>query len=92
MASTNEEVARLPREYAELLGLTGGDMFRVRSYEKAARDAGVRFAIDSDAHSVPNLGNMPYGAGAGRRGWLTADDVINTWPLGRLREFLNKNR
>jgi DNA polymerase (family 10) len=59
---------------------------------KAAKDAGVRFAIDSDAHSVPNLGNMPYGAGAGRRGWLTADDVINTWPLGRLREFLNKNR
>ena len=37
MASTNEEVAALLREYAELLGLTGGDPFRVRNYEKAAK-------------------------------------------------------
>jgi DNA polymerase (family X) len=59
---------------------------------RAARDAGVKFAIDSDAHSVPNLGNMPYGIGAAQRGWLTADDVINTWPLDRLRTFLHKGR
>ena len=59
---------------------------------KAARDAGVKFAIDSDAHSVPNLGNMPYGAGAAQRGWLTPDDVINTWPLDKLSSFLGKNR
>ena len=47
---------------------------------RAARDAGVVFAIDSDAHSVGDLGNMPYGVGTAQRGWLTADDVINTWP------------
>ena len=59
---------------------------------RAARDAGVRFAIDSDAHSVSDLGNMPYGAGTAQRGWLTPDDVINTWPLDRLRAFLRKDR
>ena len=59
---------------------------------RAARDAGVRFAIDSDAHSVSDLGNMPYGAGTAQRGWLTPDDVINTWPLDRLRTFLHKDR
>jgi DNA polymerase (family X) len=37
MASVNTEVAVLLREYAELLVLTGGDQFRVRSYEKAAK-------------------------------------------------------
>ena len=57
---------------------------------RAARDAGVVFAIDSDAHSVGDLGNMPYGVGTAQRGWLTADDVINTWPLDRLRAFLRK--
>ena len=41
MASTNEEVAALLREYAELLVLTGGDLFRVRSYEKAAKAVGA---------------------------------------------------
>jgi DNA polymerase (family X) len=59
---------------------------------RAARDAGVKFAIDSDAHSVSDLGNMPYGIGTAQRGWLTADDVINTWPLDRLRAFLAKGR
>ena len=59
---------------------------------RAARDAGVVFAIDSDAHSVGDLGNMPYGVGTAQRGWLTADDVINTWPLDRLRAFLAKGR
>ena len=59
---------------------------------RAARDAGVTFAIDSDAHSVSDLGNMPYGVGTAQRGWLTPDDVINTWPLDRLRAFLRKDR
>jgi DNA polymerase (family X) len=57
---------------------------------RAARDAGVKFAVDSDAHSVSDLGNMPYGVGTAQRGWLTPDDVINTWPLDRLRAFLRK--
>src|SRR6476619_127358 len=59
---------------------------------RAARDAGVKFAIDSDAHSVSDLGNMPYGVGTAQRGWLTPDDVITTWPLDRLRGFLRKGR
>ena len=57
---------------------------------RAARDAGVVFAIDSDAHSVADLGNLPYGVGTAQRGWLTPDDVINAWPLDRLRAFLRK--
>jgi DNA polymerase (family 10) len=57
---------------------------------RAARDAGVKFAIDTDAHSVHDLGNMPYGVGTVRRGWLTPDDVINCWPLEKLLDFLRK--
>jgi DNA polymerase (family 10) len=55
---------------------------------RAAKEAGVKFAVDSDAHSVPDLGNMRYGIGTAQRGWLTPDDVINTWPLPRLLEFV----
>jgi DNA polymerase (family 10) len=54
---------------------------------RAALDARVKFAIDSDAHSIGDLGNMPYGVGTAQRGWLTPDDVINTWPLDKLRAF-----
>jgi DNA polymerase (family 10) len=58
---------------------------------RAARDAGVKFAIDSDAHSAGHLANMIYGAGTAQRGWLTPDDVITTWPLDRLTQFLAKD-
>jgi DNA polymerase (family 10) len=57
---------------------------------RAARDAGVKFSIDSDAHSVGHLANMIYGAATAQRGWLTPDDVITTWPLARLTSFLAK--
>jgi DNA polymerase (family 10) len=58
---------------------------------RAAKDAGVKFAIDSDAHSTEHLGYLRYGVGTARRGWLTPDDVINTWPLHRLREFIGSS-
>jgi DNA polymerase (family X) len=57
-----------------------------------ARRHGVRFAVNSDAHAVPHLANMRYGIGTAQRGWLTPDDVINTWPERRLRGFLRRGR
>ena len=59
---------------------------------RRAKEAGVRFAVNSDAHSTVQLGYPRYGVGVAQRGWLTADDVINTWPLDRLRVFLRKGR
>jgi DNA polymerase (family 10) len=55
-----------------------------------AKQHGVKFAVDTDAHSVLHLAHLRYGVGTAQRGWLTPDDVINTWPLRRLRRFLAK--
>lgn len=57
---------------------------------KAARDAGVKFAIDTDSHAVGALAYLRYGVGQAQRGWLSAGDVINAWPLPRLQQFLAK--
>jgi DNA polymerase (family 10) len=54
-----------------------------------ARGHGVRFAVNTDSHSTVHLNHLRYGIGTAQRGWLTADDVINTWPLRRLREFVS---
>jgi DNA polymerase (family X) len=59
---------------------------------RAARDTGVKFAIDSDAHSLRDLDYLQYGVATAQRGWLTAEDVITTWPLARLTGFLRKGR
>ncbi len=58
----------------------------------AARQAGVRFAIDTDAHSLVDLTNLRFGIAAARFGGLTTADVINAWPLGELTDFLRKGR
>jgi DNA polymerase (family X) len=55
-----------------------------------ARRHGVRFSIDTDSHAVGHLDAMRYGVGVAQRGWLTKDDVINAWPLSKLRRFLRK--
>jgi len=53
-----------------------------------ARLAGVKFAISTDAHAVPHLGYLRFGVATGQRGWAEKADVINTYPLARLRRFL----
>jgi DNA polymerase (family 10) len=57
---------------------------------RRARAAGVRFSIDSDAHSTVQLDRPRYGVGTAQRAWLGPEDVINTWPWQRLRRFLTK--
>ena len=57
-----------------------------------ARERGVRFAIDTDSHATGHLANMRFGVGTAQRGWVEKAEVINTWPLSRLRKFLAKGR
>lgn len=57
---------------------------------RLAHHHGVRFSVDSDAHAVPHLANQRFGVGIAQRAWLTADDVINAWPLERLLTFLGR--
>jgi DNA polymerase (family 10) len=45
---------------------------------RMARDAGVKIAISTDAHSTGGLGNMRFGVDQARRGWLEAADVLNS--------------
>jgi DNA polymerase (family X) len=59
---------------------------------RLARRHGAAFSIDSDAHAVGHLDVMRYGIGTAQRGWLSPDEVINTWPLDRLTAFLNAKR
>ncbi|HEY3263863.1 MAG TPA: DNA polymerase/3'-5' exonuclease PolX [Actinomycetota bacterium] len=56
-----------------------------------AKRHGVRFAVDTDAHAAIHLSHMRFGVATAQRGWLTKDEVINAWPLARLRRFLRKD-
>jgi DNA polymerase (family 10) len=56
-----------------------------------AREAGVKFAVDTDSHAAGHLSLMRFGVGTAQRGWAGPDDIINAWPLARLKRFLRKD-
>ena len=59
-------------------------------YCKRAKEMGVKVAVSTDAHSVAELEYMRFGLGQARRGWLEADDVINTRTWGELKKLFQR--
>lgn len=57
---------------------------------KEGKRFGVRFAINTDAHSTNHLENIFYGVITARRGWLEAKDIINTYELKDLLEVIRR--
>ena len=55
-------------------------------YVRQAKAAGVRLAVNTDAHGIPQLSHRRTGLNVARRGWLTKAEVINTYTLEELRE------
>ena len=58
-------------------------------HARAAKEAGLKLVINTDAHEIRAQGYLELGVGQARRGWLTKDDVVNTrtWPqIEKLRK------
>ena len=52
----------------------------------AAKHAGVKLVVDSDAHHPSHFAHLALGINQARRGWLEAGDVLNTRPRAKLRQ------
>jgi DNA polymerase (family 10) len=57
---------------------------------RLAKETGVKVAISTDAHSADELGFMRFGVDQARRGWLEADDVLNTRPWAELKTLFRR--
>ncbi len=55
-----------------------------------AKNFGLKFCISTDSHAISDLASIRYGLGQARRGWLEKEDVVNTYPYSRLKEFFKK--
>jgi DNA polymerase (family X) len=53
-----------------------------------ARELGLKFAVNTDAHSVAGLDQIKYGIWTARRGWLEKKHVINTGTLNSVKKAL----
>ncbi|MFB6124640.1 MAG: DNA polymerase/3'-5' exonuclease PolX [Halanaeroarchaeum sp.] len=56
---------------------------------QAAIEQGATIAIDTDAHGPHEFEFVRYGVHTARRGWATAEDVLNARDAEGVREFLH---
>jgi DNA polymerase (family 10) len=57
---------------------------------RKARDRGVLTSLNPDAHRPEQFQFLKFGIGVARKGWLRKEDVLNTFPLEKVKEFLGK--
>ena len=58
-------------------------------FVRMAKEAGVLLAVNTDAHDIGLLARRQFGLNVARRGWLTKDEVINTYTLEELQKKCN---
>ena len=59
-------------------------------HARAAKEAGLKLLVNSDAHQIRAQNYVELGIGQARRGWLTSDDVANTRTWKQLDKLRSK--
>jgi DNA polymerase (family 10) len=59
-------------------------------HARAAKEAGLKLLVNSDAHQIKAQNYVELGIGQARRGWLTKDDVLNTRTWKQVDELRRK--
>jgi DNA polymerase (family 10) len=54
---------------------------------RAAADAGVGIVVSTDAHRLHELDNLELGVAQARRGWITAEQVVNTRTWAQVKKL-----
>lgn len=88
-----DEIITAAAEHNKILEINGSPnrLDLGPEYVRKAKTVGILFSINTDAHSRQQFERREYGINVARRSGLTKDDVINTYPIDRLRETLRKN-
>jgi DNA polymerase (family 10) len=61
-------------------------------YAKRAMEMGIKLSINTDAHHASHYDYLHFGIAAARRGWVTADSVINCWEPEHLLSWLGSKK
>ena len=86
-----EEIIAAAAENQTVLEINGSPsrLDLAPQFVRMAKSAGVLLAVNTDAHGIGQLAHRKSGLTVARRGWLTKDEVINTYNLEKLRQVCN---
>ena len=87
-----ERVVEKALEVGCLLEINGQpDRLDLRDvHARAAKEAGLKLVVNSDAHQIRAQDYVELGIGQARRGWLTKDDVVNTRTWSQVEKLRRK--
>ena len=57
-------------------------------YVRKCVQKGVLLSIDTDAHSINHLQFLVWGIGQARRGWAEQSNIVNAWPVEKMKKML----
>ena len=57
---------------------------------RKAKEMGIRMAIGTDSHRLDQMWMMGLGVAVARRGWLEADDILNTLSLKEILKWCRR--
>ncbi len=60
------------------------------NHARAAAEAGVRIVISTDAHRIHELDNLELGVAQARRGWVSAEQVVNTRTWAQVKKLMKQ--
>ena len=61
-------------------------------HARLAREKGVQFVLDTDAHGIPGLDYIDYAVFNARRAWLTKEHVLNALPFAKFEAWRKARR
>jgi DNA polymerase (family 10) len=85
-----EEIIKVAKATGTVLEIDA-DPYRLDlkdEYIRKAVEAGVKLAIDTDAHSKNHFHYLEFGIAQARRGWAEASDIVNTRPWREMLALL----
>jgi DNA polymerase (family 10) len=59
---------------------------------RRARAGGAMISIGADAHSIQGIGNVEFGVGMARKGWLGPDDILNARSVEDFTAYARRRR
>jgi DNA polymerase (family 10) len=62
------------------------------NHSRGALLAGCTLSIDTDAHATEELSTIDLGIDVARRAWATPGQVLNCWPVAKLKQFVAQKR
>jgi len=57
-------------------------------YARRAVELGIPLSINTDAHNADQMDLLHFGVLTARRGWVEAENVINTWPVEKFVQWV----